>query len=692
MKKVLITGIHGQDGSYLADLLLTKGYDVYGMERRTSDSNRANSRHLVGKITFVKGDLTDQGSVTRVVDSIRPDEIYNLAAQSFVGESWNTPEHTSNVTGLGALRMLEAIRTVDKNIKFYQASSCLPAGTKVLVQKEVFMIRLGKERKMLTLGTENIENLKIGDKVLSYNLNSGIKEYKEIECIGDRIASDMYTLRFSNNNELRLSGNHPVYVHNKGWVRTDDLVIGDLVVQKRYNGLYGISIKNKKNDEIYGVDVSKEISRKSSNSQKKRSYIHPWKGKTIDEVYKNNPHRLAELHKIMSNAQKNNPYPSWNLGLTTESDIRLKNAGSKISIAHKRLWQTDGYAHKILSAQKRGINKLEQSFFSLLEEICCGEFVYNGDGRYLTIGGKTPDFVHIKGKNKLIELNGDHWHRNDIPGQRVDYFKKLGYETLEIWQSEIKRDIHEVKQRVLNFLYNPDVDVVSIVNIIKHDYEEKVYDIQVSDNHNFFAKGILVHNSEMFGKQTVDVADENTPFYPRSPYGVSKLYAHWMTKNYRESYGMFCCSGILYNHESVRRQIDFVTRKITDGVAKIRLGLLDHIALGNIDAKRDWGYAPDFVNGMYMMMQYDKPDDYVLATNTVHSVKDFIVMAFKCIGITEWGKYVKIDDKFKRPAEVDYLRGDYGKAKRDLGWEPNTDINKWVCDMVHNDISLLSNK
>ena len=321
MKKVLITGIHGQDGSYLADLLLTKGYDIYGMERRTSDSNRANSRHLVGKITFVKGDLTDQGSVTRVVDSIRPDEIYNLAAQSFVGESWNTPEHTSNVTGLGALRMLEAIRTVDNNIKFYQASS-----------------------------------------------------------------------------------------------------------------------------------------------------------------------------------------------------------------------------------------------------------------------------------------------------------------------------------------------------------------------------------SEMFGKQIVDVADENTPFYPRSPYGVSKLYAHWITKNYRESYGMFCCSGILFNHESSRRGYDFVTRKITDGVAKIRLGLSDHIALGNIDAKRDWGYAPDFVLGMYMMMQHDKPDDYVLATNTVHSVKDFIVLAFKCIGITEWGKYVKIDDKFKRPAEVDYLRGDYGKANENLGWEPNTDVNKWVCDMVHNDISLLSNK
>ena len=318
-KKVLITGIHGQDGSYLADLLLKKGYDVYGMERRSAETSRVNTKHLIGKITFVKGDLTDQGSVSRIVDNIRPDEIYNLAAQSFVGESWNTPEHTSNVTGLGALRMLEAIRVIDKNIRFYQASS-----------------------------------------------------------------------------------------------------------------------------------------------------------------------------------------------------------------------------------------------------------------------------------------------------------------------------------------------------------------------------------SEMIGRQSVHVANEDTPFYPRSPYGVAKLYAHWMTKNYRESYGMFCCSGILYNHESQRRQIDFVTRKITDGVARIRLGLADYITLGNIDARRDWGYAPDFVRAMHLMLQQDKPDDYIIATNTDYSVKDFLVMAFKCIGITDWGRYVKIDEKFKRPAEVDYLRGDYSKAKMELGWEPEVPIEDWVHMMVMNDISLLS--
>lgn len=319
-KRVLITGIHGQDSSYLADLLLSKGYEVYGMERRTSNSSHPNTKHLEGLVTFVKGDLTDQSSITRVVDSIKPQEVYNLGAQSFVGESWSTPEHTSNVTGMGALRVLEAIRTVDKSIKYYQAGS-----------------------------------------------------------------------------------------------------------------------------------------------------------------------------------------------------------------------------------------------------------------------------------------------------------------------------------------------------------------------------------SEMFGKQVTPHAYENTPFYPRSPYGIAKMYAHWMTKNYRESYGMFCCNGILFNHESEKRGIEFVTRKITDGVARIKLGLADHITLGNLDAKRDWGYAPDYVEAMWLMMQHETPDDYVVATGAVYSIRDFIAMAFKCFGIDNWSSYVKTDPKYMRPTEVDYLCGDATKAKEVLGWEPKIDIQDWVCRMVNNDLNLLSN-
>jgi GDPmannose 4,6-dehydratase len=318
-KTALITGISGMDGSHLADFLLEKGYKVYGMERRSSFINNINTKHLEGKFEMLTGDMTDQNSLTRCLKESNPDEVYNLAAQSFVGESWNTPEQTSNVTGLGVLRILEAIREFNPKIKFYQASS-----------------------------------------------------------------------------------------------------------------------------------------------------------------------------------------------------------------------------------------------------------------------------------------------------------------------------------------------------------------------------------SEMFGRMVENPASESTPFYPRSPYGVSKLYGHWITKNYRESYNMFACSGILFNHESERRGIEFVTRKISDGVAKIKLGLTDCITLGNLDAERDWGYAPDYVEAMWLMLQQDKADDYVIATGKKYSIKDFLNAAFKYIGIDDWTPYVKQDKKFMRPAEVDVLRGDSKKAFRKLGWKPKTKFNELVEIMVNNDLKLLN--
>ena len=317
-RRALITGINGMDGSHLADLLLSKGYQVWGVERRSSTKNRTNTKHLEGKITFINGDMTDQNSLVRCLKESDPHEVYNLAAQSFVGESWNTPEYTSEVTGLGVLRMLEAIREYGKPVKFYQASS-----------------------------------------------------------------------------------------------------------------------------------------------------------------------------------------------------------------------------------------------------------------------------------------------------------------------------------------------------------------------------------SEMFGRMIENPAKETTPFYPRSPYGVAKLYGHWITKNYRESYDIFACSGILFNHESERRGVEFVTRKISDGVARIHLGLADHISLGNLEAKRDWGYAPDYVEAMWLMLQQDNPNDYVIATGETHSIKDFLTHAFAHVGIDDWSKYIKQDPRFMRPAEVDVLRGDSSLAKKELGWEPKVDFQELVKKMVTNDINLL---
>ena len=195
-------------------------------------------------------------------------------------------------------------------------------------------------------------------------------------------------------------------------------------------------------------------------------------------------------------------------------------------------------------------------------------------------------------------------------------------------------------------------------------------------------------SSEMFGKVVEVPQKESTPFYPRSPYGVAKVYGHWITVNYRESYNMYCCSGILFNHESERRGREFVTRKVSDGVARIKLGLSKCLKLGNLDSKRDWGFAGDYVKAMWLMLQQDKPDDYVVATGETHTVKRLVELAFSAVGL-DWKKYVEIDPALVRPAEVDLLIGDPGKARAVLGWKPEVTFEQLVERMVQADLARL---
>jgi len=193
-------------------------------------------------------------------------------------------------------------------------------------------------------------------------------------------------------------------------------------------------------------------------------------------------------------------------------------------------------------------------------------------------------------------------------------------------------------------------------------------------------------SSEMFGRVREVPQSEMTPFYPRSPYGVSKVYGHYITVNYRESYDLFAVSGILFNHESPRRGIEFVTRKVTDGVARIKHGLTDKLMLGNLDAKRDWGFAGDYVRAMWLMLQQDSADDYVIATGETHSVKDLVVAAFSHAGL-DWQKHVAVDQRFIRPAEVDLLIGDPSKAKNVLKWQPSVDFKGLIGMMVDADLA-----
>jgi GDPmannose 4,6-dehydratase len=274
----------------------------------------------------------------------------------------------------------------------------------------------------------------------------------------------------------------------------------------------------------------------------------------------------------------------------------------------------------------------------------------------------------------------------------------------------------------IDFISGDMTDEASMMNIIKNIHPDEVYNLaaqsfvgaswdQAKVTTEINSLGVLyllnaiklfsptakfyqASTSEMFGNShNKGLQTEETPFHPRSPYAIAKLYAYWMTINFKESYGMYCANGILFNHESPIRGMEFVTRKITDGVARIKLGLAKEIRLGNLDSKRDWGFAGDYVEAMWLMLQQEKPDNYIVSTGETHSIRDFLDIAFSHVGIKDWKKYVKLDPRFKRPAELFSLHGTNSKAKKVLGWKPKVKFEKLVKMMVDADMKrLLSEK
>jgi GDPmannose 4,6-dehydratase len=310
-----------------------------------------------------------------------------------------------------------------------------------------------------------------------------------------------------------------------------------------------------------------------------------------------------------------------------------------------------------------------------------------------------------------------------ITGQDGSYLAELllekGYEVHGIVRrasTETFERINHIASRI--HLHQADLlDQLSIIDVIKESDPQEVYNLAAQSfvptswkqpclTGEFTAIGVTrmleaikllgkdkirfyqASSSEMFGKVQAVPQTEDTPFYPRSPYGVAKLYGHWITINYRESYNMYCVSGILFNHESPRRGREFVTRKVTDGVARIKLGLAKELRLGNLDAKRDWGFAGDYVRAMWLMLQQDTPDDYVIATGLTHTVKRLVELAFAAVDLN-WEKHVVLDPAFVRPAEVDLLIGSPAKAKKQLGWEPEVSFEKLVEMMVKTDLERL---
>ena len=326
-----------------------------------------------------------------------------------------------------------------------------------------------------------------------------------------------------------------------------------------------------------------------------------------------------------------------------------------------------------------------------------------------------------------------------ITGQDGSYLAELllekGYEVYGIWRRKANVDygnIEHLKDKI-HLIYADMTDPISLISAMKESQADEVYNLAAQSfvaaswgtplgTAEIDALGVTnlleairivkpearfyqASTSEMFGLVQEMPQTEKTPFYPRSPYGVAKLYGHWITKNYRESYGMFACSGILFNHESERRGLEFVTRKITHAAARIRFGLQDYVELGNLDSKRDWGHSKDYVKAMWLMLQQETPDDYVIATNETRTVREFVEIAFRTAGmeiiwegagVNETGKdkatgktLVKINEKFFRPAEVDVLLGNPAKAEEKLGWKREIDFTELVSRMVQNDLKLV---
>jgi len=309
-----------------------------------------------------------------------------------------------------------------------------------------------------------------------------------------------------------------------------------------------------------------------------------------------------------------------------------------------------------------------------------------------------------------------------ITGQDGSYLAEFllekGYEIIGMVRRTSTTNFDRIKhiQDKITLVSGDLLDEISLINILREHHPDEVYNLAAQSfvptswkqpvfTGEVTALGVTrildairivdpsikfyqASSSEMFGKVRETPQNENTPFYPRSPYGVAKVYGHWITVNYRESYGLFACSGILFNHGSPRRGLEFVERKVAHGAAKIKLGLAKELRLGNLDAKRDWGFAGDYVKAMWLMLQQDKPDDYVVGTGETHSVRELCEVAFGYLGL-DWRKYVVVDPKLFRPADVDLLVADASKARRVLGWEPTVTFEELIKMMVDADLEQL---
>jgi GDP-mannose 4,6-dehydratase len=728
MKIALITGITGQDGSYLAELLLSKGYIVHGIKRRSSsfNTNRIDhiytDRHNSNNFFLHYGDLTDSTNLIRIIQEVQPDEIYNLAAQSHVKVSFETPEYTANADGIGTLRILEAIRILglEKKTRFYQA--CHDMDTKILTNN----------------GIKSFHEISKDDLVFTINESSHEMELKPIlDIISYDYSGKMVKIKNKRIDQL-ITPNHKLILKYDGVSKLEYLESEKLESELKYPNNSHISLPKTKLEiksfnRMVNLNDYSDLSEISKNHYRNLiyemesndlmflmgiyigdGYVKTTKKSIVHEKEENNRDSKGRYCKYESTEFKCKEYKSCYINLALP--LNDKSRKETLLILDKyniKYYLTDTE----ISFSSYTLSKIFSTSGNSVYDKEIPEWVYNmpDESLYRLADGLIGSDGH-KRKNRLSYTTVSYKLANDV----IRLYTKLGYYCVlnlqKQYESKIKGRVigskRGLKQSyVVTVNYNSTKNKIYKNNISYVDYNDKVWCLEVEDNHNF----LVIRNgkisfsgnctSEMFGKVQEIPQNENTPFYPRSPYGVAKLYSHWITKNYRESYDMFACSGILFNHESPRRGETFVTRKITMAVAKWNQGIKSVLYLGNLDAERDWGHAKDYVEGMWMMLQQDHPDDYVLATNKKMSVRKFAELAYSEIGIEiEWtgtgieekgtdrktGEVlIGIDSEYFRPAEVDLLIGDYTKAKTVLGWEPKCSVEQLIKEMVEQDINNL---
>ncbi|HEY6327163.1 MAG TPA: GDP-mannose 4,6-dehydratase [Candidatus Cybelea sp.] len=664
-KTALVTGITGQDGSYLAELLLEKGYRVVGMTRRTSTEVHERIEHIVDDVEIVSGDLLDQSSITSILNDVRPNEIYNLAAQSFVPASWTQPVLTGEFTALGVTRVLEAIRHVDPTIRFYQASS-----------SEMF---------------GNVPESPQSEETGFYPRSPyGVaKVYGHWITVNYRESYGLYACSGICFNHESVPPHTPIIVRRNAVV--DVLPIGELLRVREKGSIV------QRFDLGDGMEV--------------------WDGERFVRVLGG----TAYLHRpvVDNKGVRRIEARCGTVTLTGDHDVFLSDGDCPA----RGVVEGD----KVLRAQlpePPSFSNPTRDFAWML-----GAFVGDGSAHVEQNGRVGATFTNSD--EAMRTIFADAWRRQTlgyttysatssgfVPGRIVGALALNGAPRFVEWLREecYTKDGHKRVPRVvlnadesawLAFLegYNA-TDGLKAGNGAYGFKNFKTNSPALAMGLWWLARKAL--KQECVLNVEVGPAQRPGPFYSinlRSPSAHGRTGAHlrsdlrvvkravedphyagWLYDLSTETGRFHAGVGEMVIHNSPRRGKEFVTRKVSDGVARIKLGLAKELRLGNLDAHRDWGYAGDYVRAMYLMLQQEAADDYVIATGRTHSVRDFLRVAFEVAGLGSFEPYVVIDPRFVRPAEVDRLIGDAGKARRVLGWEPAVSFEQLVARMVESDI------